>query len=806
MKKNTLKIQKKLGAVASEGDADLLHAILESSPNIIEFALDREYRYLAFNHKHEDVMSAIWGKQINQGDNMLECITLENDRFKAKALFDRALAGESFVDETEYGNEEFSRKYWQTFYAPIYDKNRFIIGLTCFNLDISERKNAELILSKTLSQMTDLLNTLPDMVWMKDLNGVYIAANPAMEKFFGLSKESIIGKTDYDFMDVQSADTCRQTDAQALAKNAMIVAEEEVIDANGQKTVIEIRKVPIKEHDNVIGFIGIGTDITIQRKLQDALLHEKLFLKTLIHTIPDLVWVKDIEGVYLACNKRFEEFFGVPESELIGKTDYDFVDKTLADFFREHDKIAIANDHPSINEEWITFSSDGHRELLETTKIPLKNKEGDVYGILGIGHDITERKTRELQLELAELSLNAITDALYLIDEDSKIVYVNKTACETLGYTHEELIGKTPFDIDPLIVPEQMNSIRETAFTEGLIQFNTKHMRKDGSLLDVEIRTYPYVKDNKRYKLSIVKDITEQKKTEEKVKLLASIFTHTKEGIAITDTQGIIIDVNEAYSEITGYMKEEALGQNAGFIKSGRHDEEFYKNLWNKLLNDKNWRGEIRNRRKSGEEFIERLTISAISDTSGNVSNYVGLMSDVTTMKEHEAGLEKMAYYDVLTGLPNRALLMEKINNAMAISKRYGKVMAICYLDLDSFKPINDEYGHKIGDEVLIEISHRIQKSIRESDAVMRIGGDEFVLLLQDVKNKKACEKIINKILQRIDAPLLLSNHKQVKVTASIGITLFPDDDGGVESLLKNADKAMYSAKQNGKNRYSFHS
>jgi diguanylate cyclase (GGDEF)-like protein len=227
--------------------------------------------------------------------------------------------------------------------------------------------------------------------------------------------------------------------------------------------------------------------------------------------------------------------------------------------------------------------------------------------------------------------------------------------------------------------------------------------------------------------------------------------------------------------------------------------------MWNELTRNKYWIGEIWNRRKSGEIFVERLTISAISDLEGKISSYVGLLTDITTGKDYESTLERMAFYDSLTGLPNRLLFAERINQAMMISKRLKSMMAVCFLDLDEFKPVNDDFGHSVGDLLLVEMANRMQSNIRESDTVARMGGDEFAILLINIKNIEECETIITKILDSINEPYTLVNNESVNVSASIGVTLYPHDNVPSDMLLRHADQAMYVAKESGKNQYVFH-
>lgn len=411
----------------------------------------------------------------------------------------------------------------------------------------------------------------------------------------------------------------------------------------------------------------------------------------------------------------------------------------------------------------------------------------------------------ENQLLLADMALNMITDAVYLFNDVPEIIYVNQTACNAHGYSRSELIGKRPADIDPIITPDELANIRESIRSKTVIQFQTKHQHKDGSLYNVEVTTYPYM--DGKYGLHIVKNIDERIKTEEKMKLLANVFISTKEGIVITDVRGTIIEANEAYTLITGYSLEEVIGQNAGFLKSDKHDKKFFKHMWDELIKNKYWIGEIWNRRKSGEVFVERLTISAICDDKGKIISYVGLLSDITTGKEYESTLERMAFYDSLTGLPNRLLFSERINQAMTIAKRLKNMMAVCYLDVDGFKPVNDRFGHSAGDDLLIEIAQRMLSNVRESDTVARIGGDEFAILLLNINNAQECENIVNKILDNVHQPYKVNEECTIQMSVSIGITLFPQDElYNAETLLRHADQAMYLAKESGKNQYIFHS
>jgi diguanylate cyclase (GGDEF)-like protein/PAS domain S-box-containing protein len=301
--------------------------------------------------------------------------------------------------------------------------------------------------------------------------------------------------------------------------------------------------------------------------------------------------------------------------------------------------------------------------------------------------------------------------------------------------------------------------------------------------------------------LGIVQDISERKRAEEKLRLSARVFSDAHEGIVITDADARILDVNAAFTEITGYAHDEVIGKNPSVLKSHRHDADFYQSLWETLLCDGHWKGEIWNKHKDNETYAQLLTISAMNDETGKVINYIGLFSDITERKQQQELLEHMAHFDPLTGLPNRSLFSDRFNQAIAHSKRSGGLLAICYLDLDGFKPVNDSFGHGVGDELLIEVARRIKANLRECDTVCRIGGDEFAVLLQDLQSTQQCEDTMKRIHAALTNPFTLAMHP-IWIGASSGVTLYPLDDVPPYTLLRHADQAMYQAKRAGRNCY----
>ena len=290
---------------------------------------------------------------------------------------------------------------------------------------------------------------------------------------------------------------------------------------------------------------------------------------------------------------------------------------------------------------------------------------------------------------------------------------------------------------------------------------------------------------------------------EQQLKLAASVFANSQEGLTITDAENRIVDVNKAFERITGYPREEVIGQNPKILRSGYQSSSFYEEMWQDLKERGSWRGEIWNRRKSGEIYAEILSIDVVRDDHGDIAHYVGAFTDISQIKEHQAELERIANFDALTSLPNRRLLADRLGQELARAQRSARMLAVCYLDLDGFKPVNDQFGHEAGDQLLIEISRRLQNILRAGDTVARLGGDEFVLLFGGLVAIDECTSLLERILETVSLPFDVGT-QSVSVTASVGVTLYPRDDADADTLLRHADQAMYQAKASGKSCFHF--
>lgn len=285
--------------------------------------------------------------------------------------------------------------------------------------------------------------------------------------------------------------------------------------------------------------------------------------------------------------------------------------------------------------------------------------------------------------------------------------------------------------------------------------------------------------------------------------LAANVFTHAREGITITDPMANIIEANETFTHITGYSREDVIGKNSRMFQSGQHTRDFYEDMWLDLMEVGHWSGELWNKRKNGELYAQMTTISAVRDAGGVITNFVALFTDITAIKNHQRQLEHIAHYDALTGLPNRVLLADRLQQGISQSQRYKRSMAVAYLDLDGFKAVNDTHGHKYGDELLIEVSRRMKAVMRDGDTLARIGGDEFVAVMVDLEMYQDTDSVLERLLLAASEPVYV-NSKVLNVSASIGVTVYPDDLSDADMLMRHADQAMYSAKQSGKNRVHF--
>ena len=403
--------------------------------------------------------------------------------------------------------------------------------------------------------------------------------------------------------------------------------------------------------------------------------------------------------------------------------------------------------------------------------------------------------------------------AYFAFDPLGTISQVNLRGASLLGVERANLVGKL---FSTYVTSQHREIFRrclEKAFEGGGVEFCEIMVKAGKRTLWLSVEANLGVTGTDC--LAAMTDITDRKKAEQiqkiadeekekranELALAASVFAHAGEAITITDAAGTILDVNNTFTKTTGYSRDEVIGNNSSILQSGKQSPEFYADMWQALQQKGYWYGEMWNRRKNGELYAELKTISAIRDASDVITHYVSLCTDITLIKEHQDQLERMVNYDILTNLPNRSLLADRLSQAMFQCNYHSQSLAVLFLDLDGFKNINDAYGHNVGDELLVVLSRRMQEAFRDGDTLARIGGDEFVAVLTSLDKLEDCEPILERILLAVSAPVVLGG-AVLKVTASIGVTLYPQDSADADQLVRHADQAMYVAKESGKNRY----
>lgn len=379
----------------------------------------------------------------------------------------------------------------------------------------------------------------------------------------------------------------------------------------------------------------------------------------------------------------------------------------------------------------------------------------------------------------------------------------NSGAEKIFGYSSEEMVGTSILRLLPSDrLDEESMIIERIRNGEKVDHFETKRVRKDGVEIDVSVTISPLRNEAGQIigASKIARDITERKAAEAKLKLTSKVFSASSEAIVILDRRGLIVDVNDSFTRISGYEREEVVGKNLKILRSSRQGPEVFKQINADLKATGHSQIEIWSRRKDGAAYAGLFTVSAVRD-AGSVVNYVALFADTTTLKLQQEKLEHVAHFDVLTDLPNRLLLTDRLQQGVMLSNRLNQSLAILYLDLDGFKVVNDKHGHDVGDELLIALAHRMKSAMQEADTLARIGGDEFVALLHDVGDQRACGLLIGRILKACSDPISLRGNL-FKVSTSIGATIYPNDSANADELIRHADQAMYEAKLSGRNCY----
>ncbi len=523
--------------------------------------------------------------------------------------------------------------------------------------------------------------------------------------------------------------------------------------------------------------------------------------QVLMTTSMDGIHVMDMQGNLIEANDAFCRMLGYSRDEVVKLNVADLDVQWSAEKLRERFNSLIGKTELF---ETVHCRKDGS---LIDVEISAAGVELDGKGFLfASSRDITERKRAEGVMKQHERVIQTAIDGYWMTDLSGILLEVNQAYADISGYSIEELVGMHISQLEANERPEEVKAHMEKIIAHGLDRFETRHRRKDGHIVDIEVSAN-YMAETEHV-FVFCHDIS-QRKQDEEMRQIAAVAFETQDAIVITDAEVNIIRVNRSFEHITGYRAAEVIGRNPRIMSSGRHDREFYREMWQCLKIDGAWAGEIWDKRKSGQVYPRWMTITAIKNASGEVTNYVGVFADITERKQVEEDIRHLAFYDALTQLPNRRLLNERLRAAVVAAERRRNYGAVLFLDMDRFKTLNDTLGHDYGDLMLIEVARRIKSCVREMDTVARLGGDEFVVVLDDVSAGEGevmekVEVVAEKIRESLACPYQLKDH-EYQSSPSIGIALFNGSGETPEILLRNADAAMYQAKRSGRNALRFY-
>ncbi|HUW26659.1 MAG TPA: PAS domain S-box protein [Gallionella sp.] len=664
----------------------------------------------------------------------------------------------------------------------------------------------------SMANFRTIMENTDNYIYFKDRNHVFTGASQSLVSLCDSVEHwtDLLGRTSYDVFSEEYADSYYHSEKQIFAGISVAHEVQEILHKDGRKGWVDNHKYPIHDaQGEIIGLYGIARDITERKRTKEQL----LITQFASDHAPDCIYWIDSQARLHYVNQAACRELGYSKEELLAMSVQDIDPDMPVTAWPAHWQDLQQNN--IITMETRHRRKDGSIFPVEISANLVKFDDGELN--IAFSRNITKRKQVDEQLRITQFVSDHAPDCIFWVDSQARLHYVNQATCRELGYSKEELLAMSVADIDPDMPVTAWPAHWQDLQQKSSFLHQTRLRRKDGSIFPVEISVNFVKLGDKEFNIAFARNITEREQAEEALRI-ASVAFESQESMVITDADGVILRVNRAYTEATGYTAAEAVGQTPRLLSSGLHDADFYGAMWETLMRTGKWRGEFWGRRKNGEIYPQLLTISAVKGDDGAVTHYVGSSHDITERKTAEQEITHLAFYDSLTQLPNRRLLEDRLGKVMAASKRSGCYGALLFLDLDNFKSLNDTHGHTVGDLLLIEVARRIVLCVREVDTVARFGGDEFVVVLSELDENKAESVsqtgiVAEKIRSALGKPYVLKfqakgeAEKTVehRCTASIGIVLFIAHETSAENIIKNADMAMYQAKQAGRNRIRFH-
>ncbi len=636
--------------------------------------------------------------------------------------------------------------------------------------------------------------------------------NHQAEQMFGWEAGEVLGRSFFDFMiPADERERVRTAIAPVLDRTPEAQSLNWNITKQGERILCEWMNAALYDDEgNMTGIIAQAVDVTERVRLQEQLSASEGNYRTMAETAPFPVVVTRLsDNSVLFINKRAEEQFGVDRNEAVGYSAPDYwVDPAernrMIDLLRRQGRVT----------DFEAQLHDGRGRAFWVYLSAALTTFDDQPAAFVSFNDISERKRIEEALRASEqryrLLAENVVDVIWTMDMSGRFTYVSPSVQRLRGYSPEEVMRQP---MTAALTDESARLVAghfEHLATTGELLRNRWELEqpcRDGSTVWTDILINVIRDDAGRAQeiVGITRDITEQHRLREELNIRSVAIESAAEAIIVTDANGIIEYVNPAFTRMTGFSREEAVGQSPNITKSTAHSDDFYRQMWSTIVQGDIWRGEITNRRKDGSLYTEVMAIAPVRDSRGSVSHFVAIKHDVTDRKQLEERLQHLAHYDVLTDLPNRALFFDRLERALVFAKRLRSTIALLYIDLDGFKEVNDSFGHDIGDLLLQAAARRLQEAVRESDTVARIGGDEFIVILKNIAVTANAEAVAGKIIASLSETIHIQE-RACRIGASVGISLYPQHGSDGETLLARADQAMYRAKNQGKNRYTIYS
>ncbi|MFC1747745.1 diguanylate cyclase domain-containing protein [Pseudomonadota bacterium] len=534
-----------------------------------------------------------------------------------------------------------------------------------------------------------------------------------------------------------------------------------------------------------------------------------------LESTPDTLLVTSRDGRIVRANAEAVRLLGYCREELIKLR----VEDLLPEAFRNyHPKMRQATFEHGLEGgkktrgDFVTVTQDG-KHIPVGIGISFATFKGERQAIVSLT-DISERKRAEEEIKKSQMRYRALLDSAFqfivLLDRDGLVLDANNSSLSFSNLDKSSIIGQPYWETDGWRQDAELQARIKKAIREAsaghVVRFQVMQRAVDEAehYIDYSISPVRDAEGNITWLVSEGRDITDLHEARERLRLTEKVFDDAAEAILVTDKRKRIVDVNPSFSSVTGYERDELLGMTPHVLSSGRHDKTFYKALWTSLKNQSRWQGEIWDKRKNGDIFPARVSISTVKDKNNDVSHYVAVLSDITTLKENELKLEKLAHYDQLTKLANRTLFFNRLDEEISRAKRENKYLAVMYIDLDGFKQVNDTLGHEAGDAVLKEASTRLSANMRPYDVAARLGGDEFAVILTALDSIESASVLAERTVKTLQISVEGTN-PPLLVSCSVGVSVFPYHGDSCETLLRCADEAMYAAKQQGKNIYKLY-